>query len=62
MKTLLLSPDCKLSDDELMKNNMTIANPTNKKIKTEEEDYYESSVEKPLKLKVKSDLAAPVER
>ena len=36
MKRLLLSPDCKLTDDELMRDNPTIANPTNKKIKVEE--------------------------
>ena len=62
MKTLLLSPDCKLSDDELMKNNTTIANPTNKKVKTEEDDYQESSVDKTFKNKIKSEVVAPTER
>jgi hypothetical protein len=35
VKTLLLAPDCKLTDEELMRDNQTIANPTNKKFKHE---------------------------
>lgn len=36
-KVILLSPDCKLTDEELMRENQTIANPTNKKLKTEDD-------------------------
>ena len=35
LKTVILAPDCDLSDEALMIENETIANPTNKKIKTE---------------------------
>ena len=35
VKTVILAPDCQLSDQELMQENETIANPTNKKIKAE---------------------------
>jgi len=35
VKTLILAPDCQLSDEALMQENETIANPTNKKLKTE---------------------------
>jgi len=48
-KTILLAPDCKLTDDELMRENQTIANPTNKKVKHEylysdEEEEIESNL------------------
>jgi hypothetical protein len=35
VKTLLLKPGLKISDEDLMLVNATIANPTNKKIKQE---------------------------
>lgn len=35
VKTVILAPDCDLSDEALMQENETIANPTNKKFKTE---------------------------
>jgi len=35
VKTVILAPDCQLSDEVLMQENETIANPTNKKIKAE---------------------------
>ena len=35
VKTVILAPDCQLSDAALMQENETIANPTNKKLKNE---------------------------
>jgi len=35
IKTIILAPNCLLSDEALMQENETIANPTNKKIKAE---------------------------
>lgn len=35
MKTILLAPDCHLTEDELMRFNQTIANPTNRLVKQE---------------------------
>jgi len=35
IKTVLLSPNCLLTDDELMLLNTTISNPTNRQIKQE---------------------------
>ena len=35
VKTLILAPNCQLSDEALMQENETIANPTNKKLKAE---------------------------
>ena len=35
VKTVILAPDCDLSDEALMQENETIANPTNKKNKAE---------------------------
>lgn len=32
LKTLLLTPDCVMTDAELMQDNPTISNPTNKKV------------------------------
>ena len=51
VKTIILAPDCKLSDEELMQDNETIANPTNKKIKTETAP----KMEQPCDLVVSSD-------
>lgn len=31
VKTIILAPDCMISDEQLMQDNETIANPTNKK-------------------------------
>jgi hypothetical protein len=31
VKTVILAPDCRITDEQLMHDNETIANPTNKK-------------------------------
>ena len=56
VKTVILAPDCELSDEALMQENETIANPTNKKIKTTEQTPTQPKKETPLAFFMNSDM------
>ena len=43
VKTVILTPECELSDEALMQENETIANPTGRKMKTEATPKKESN-------------------
>lgn len=43
LKTILLAPDCELTEEELMRENQTIANPTNRHVKQEPSSSDEES-------------------
>jgi hypothetical protein len=63
LKTILLAPDCTLTDEDLMRENQTIANPTNKKNKHElassDEDEHDFSASVDSLAKVKLEPVIP---